>query len=210
MTATSCAGTAELARARIGGPRRPRGQATGRTSLRGDHRCLEQSLFRLRYPTFHETAGSCWPKTRNCSCRSSIHLVQGRHDRTTVGRQKSRRVSGWASFGPSAPIGYRHPEHEQAGSAPTSPPSSRRCGRRSKTAAHIPAHGRTRMRRKTRRCHRTPPFAPVRTTLMQPLRRTRLPRCRAMTRETLRNHKTEGTGFEPATPFGASDFESDR
>jgi hypothetical protein len=26
--------------------------------------------------------------------------------------------------------------------------------------------------------------------------------------EAVRNLKTEGTGFEPATPFGASDFES--
>lgn len=28
--------------------------------------------------------------------------------------------------------------------------------------------------------------------------------------ETIQKIKTEGTGFEPATPFGASDFESDR
>ena len=30
-----------------------------------------------------------------------------------------------------------------------------------------------------------------------------------MPREPAADMKTEGTGFEPATPFGASDFESD-
>ena len=77
-------------------------------------------------------------------------------------------------------------------------------------AAHIPAHEQTDMWRKPRRSSRTPRFAPIRTTRVQTLRWTPLPRRLAKTCETLRKIKTEGTGFEPATDFSASDFESDR
>ena len=42
------------------------------------------------------------------------------------------------------------------------------------------------------------------------LRSTPLPQRPAENADTLRNLTAEGMGFEPTTPFGASDFESDR